>query len=135
MRRQEMRKKTGIAVALAAMCLAGCFSLERARIRSIDKEHVLVSNYGWYLFHFIPVACGNASFNAWTPWVAFRNDVTLDKIQSRFMNYANFYGKKTRDMSYYTQESVLFEIPGTDFPVPLPYILTYKEVQLSGVLK
>ena len=40
-----------------------------------------------------------------------------------------------RLMSYYTQESVLFEIPGTDFPVPLPYILTYKEVQLSGVLK
>ena len=51
------------------------------------------------------------------------------------MSYANFYGKKPRDMSYYTQESVLFEIPGTDFPVPLPYILTYKEVQLSGVMK
>jgi hypothetical protein len=30
---------------------------------------------------------------------------------------------------------VLFEIPGTDFPIPLPYILTYREIQLSGVLK
>ena len=67
--------------------------------------------------------------------VFFRNDVTMDKIQHRFMSYANFYGKKTRDMAYYTQESVLFEIPGTDFPIPLPYILTYREIQLSGVLK
>ena len=69
------------------------------------------------------------------PWIFFRNDVTMDKIQHRFMEYARFYGKSARDMSYYTQESVLFEIPGTDFPIPLPYILTYKEVQLSGVLK
>jgi hypothetical protein len=59
----------------------------------------------------------------------------MDKIQKRFMDYANFYGKKTYDMTYYTQESVLFEIPGTDFPIPLPYLLTYKEIQLSGVLK
>ena len=69
------------------------------------------------------------------PWAFFRNDVTMDKIQHRFMKYANFYGKKSRDMAYYTQESVLFEIPATDFPIPLPYLLTYKEIQLSGVLK
>ena len=115
--------------------LAGCFSLETAELTKCGDENLLVTNYGWYLFNVLPVATGNASEKALAPTIFFRNDVTMDKIQHRFMNYANFYGKKTRDMSYYTQESVLFEIPGTDLPIPLPYILTYKEVQLSGVLK
>ena len=46
-----------------------------------------------------------------------------------------FYGKTPTDITYYSHESVLFELPGADFPIPLPYILTYKEIQLSGVLK
>ncbi len=128
-----------LAVLAAALCvticLSGCFTLDTADIRTTGEEHICVGNSGWYLFHFIPLACGNASEDPAMPWIFFRNDVTMDKIQHRFMSYANFYGKKTRDMAYYTQESVLFEIPGTDFPIPLPYILTYKEVQLSGVLK
>ena len=119
----------------ATFCLTGCFTLDSADVRSTGDEHVCVGNNGWYLFHFIPLACGNASDDPLAPWVLFRNDVTMDKIQRRFMNYAKFYGKIPRDMSYYTQESVLFEIPGTDLPIPIPYILTYKEIQLSGVLK
>ena len=134
MRRQEMRKMTGIAVALAAMCLAGCFSLEKARVKSIDKEHVLVSNYGWYLFHFIPIACGNASLDAWTPWVFFRDDVTLDKVQGRFMLHAKGEGCTAEDMIYETKESVMLEIPGLNTPLPIPYLLTYREIQLSGLL-
>ena len=119
----------------SAILLAGCFTLDSADLRSTGEEHVCVGNRGWYLFNIIPLACGNASEDPFMPWVFFRNDVTMDKIQRRFMDYAHFYGKQTGDMSYYTQESVLFEIPGTDFPVPVPYLLTYKEIQLSGVLK
>ena len=78
-----MRRAGAIAVLAAA--LAGCFSLETARINTNGREHVLASNYGWYLFHCIPLACGNASKDPWFPWVLFRDDVTLDKIQSRFM--------------------------------------------------
>ncbi len=117
------------------ICLTGCFTLDSADIRSTGEEHVCVGNRGWYLFHVIPLACGNAAEEPFMPWAFFRNDVTMDKIQKRFTDYAAFYGKEVGDMSYFTQESVLFEIPGTDFPIPLPYLLTYKEVQLSGVLK
>ena len=59
----------------------------------------------------------------------------MDKVQKRFVDYATFYGKKTGDMNYFNQESVLLEIPGTNFPLLIPYLLTYKEVQLSGVLR
>ena len=121
-----------VAFILACALLGGCATVTVSRD---GATMVNIENSGWYLFHFIPLACGNASEDPLMPWIFFRNDVTMDKIQHRFMKYANFYDKKTRDMSYYTQESVLFEIPGTDFPIPLPYILTYKEVQLSGVLK
>jgi hypothetical protein len=126
----------GIIAALGmAACASGCFTLDSADVRSTGEEHVCVGNRGWYLFNLIPLACGNAAEEPLMPWIFFRNDVTMDKIQKRFMDYANFYGKKTKNLAYFTQESVLFEIPGTDFPVPIPYLLTYKEIQLSGVLK
>ena len=119
----------------AAACLAGCFTLDSADVHATGEEHVCVGNRGWYLFNLIPLACGNASEEPVMPWTFFRNDVTMDKIQKRFMDYANFYNKKPKDLTYHTEESVLFEIPGTDFPVPVPYLLTYKEIQLSGTLK
>lgn len=120
------------AVAAFAACavLAGCFSLETAAIRTSGREHVLASNYGWYLFHCIPLACGNASRSPWAPWAFFRDDVTLDKIQTRFMERVG--GGDVQDLSYSTQESVMLQIPGLNFPLPIPYLLTYREVQLSG---
>lgn len=115
--------------------LTGCFSIEKARLNSSGEEQVLVSNYGWYLFHFIPLACGNSNERAITPWVLFRNDVTMDKVQKRFFSYADTRENiKAEELSYRTYESVLFEIPGSNIPIPLPYILSYKEIQLSGVL-
>lgn len=115
--------------------LAGCFTVESGRIESTGEDNVLVSNYGWYLFHCIPLACGNANDDSFLPWVMFRNDVTMDKIQGRFFKHADSQkGKKAKNLSYMTHESVLLEIPGSNLPIPLPYILTYKEIQLSGVL-
>ena len=125
---------TACILAGVAFCHAGCFRLQRARIRSTDQEHVLVTNYGWYLFHFIPIACGNASLDAWTPWVLFRDDVTLDKVQGRFMLHARGEGCTAEDMIYETRESVMLEIPGLNTPLPIPYLLTYREIQLSGML-
>ena len=117
----------------AALGLAGCFHLDRARFVRTNEEHVLVSNYGWYLFHYIPLACGNANKDRWLPWVMFRNDVQMDKIQSRFMDYAGT--RPARDLAYTTYDSVMLEIPGINLPLPIPYLLTYREIQLSGVLE
>ena len=142
---------------VGTICLSGCFSIDRGPLIRTNEEHVLISNYGWYLFGLIPLACGNAAEDAPLPFVFFRNDVTMDKIQRRFMMYAEDYGRrvatenettneygkpptriservKVRDLAYTTSESVMFNIPGFNFPMPVPYLLTYQEIQLSGVL-
>lgn len=126
--------KLMLMIALGAV-ISGCFSIESGCLKATGEEHVLVSNYGWYLFHFIPIACGNANSEGFLPWVIFRNDVTMDKVQHRFMDYNRKKGGLDAvNLSYNIQESVLFEIPGSNLPIPLPYILSYKEIQLSAVL-
>lgn len=137
-------KRTALLVFLALPALSGCFSIERGPLRHSGEDHILVGNYGWYLFHCIPVACGNASKDPLVPFVSFRDDVTLDKIQSRFMDEAGKYaaerGRELKDvdihdLAYSTSESVMLTIPGFQVPLPIPYLLTYREVQLSGVIK
>ena len=119
------------------LCLTGCFSIETGTVPRSQSEHVVVANYGWYLFHFIPVACGNASKDRWLPWMVFRNDVTMQKIQSRFMDYAREHGgiENVDNLSYTSRDSVMLEIPGLEIPLPIPYILTYRELQLSGEIR
>ena len=120
----------------AAVLLAvpGCFSLKRGELGVSGTEHVLVSNYGWKLFHFIPLVCGNASNDPLFPCVFFRNDVTMEKIQNRFMQYADGQGKSAEELVYNTQESVMIKLPGVDIAIPIPYLVTYREIQLSGIL-
>ncbi len=119
----------------AILLIAGCFSVDAGSFSRTGEENVVVSNYGWYLFHVIPVVCGNASHDRWFPFVLLRNDVTMDKVQRRFMDYANSRGKVPTNLVYNNKESVMLEIPGIDFPLPVPYILTFRNIQLSGVLK
>ena len=115
-------------------CLAGCFTLESASTPE-NNEHIFASNYGWYLFGGVPLVCGNTSKDAWMPFVFFRDDVTMDKVQSRFTDYARDKGATPVNINYFNDEDVLCQLPGTDIPLPIPYILVYREIQLSGVLK
>ena len=123
-----------MAAVAALAVVAGCFSIEKAVVGSTGEEHVLVSNYGWYLFHFLPVACGNASQGAALPSVFFRDDVTLDKVQDRFMRHAQEEGREVLGLSCVSRESVMLELPGFGTTLPIPYLVTYREVQLSGTL-
>lgn len=126
--------KAAIAAALA--CAAGCFNLEHSGTPRPGEEHLFVSNYGWYLFDFIPVACGNAAEDRLLPFVMFRDDVTMEKIQRRFMGYARSVGKTDMaDLSYVNDDTVLFTVPGLHYPLPIPYLLSYREIQLSGNIK
>ncbi len=123
-------------MACATLCLTGCFSIDHGTIPRSEDRQLLVGNYGWYLFHFFPLACGNAREDPALPWVFFRNDVKMDKVQGRFMKAAKDCGATDiSDLTYITHESVLFEIPGLNLPMPIPYFITYREIQLSGVLK
>lgn len=135
------------APALLAL-MAGCFSLETApiggdasdgrfRLAASDGtpvEHVVVSNNGWYLFNLWPLASGNAAVGARFPWRFFRDDVDMSTLQSRLMQYAAARGCDVEELNVFNDEQVLLSIPGSSFPVPIPYIATYREVQYSGVL-
>ena len=115
------------------LLLSGCFTVDSVKTPS-RAHHIVVGNYGWYLFNKIPLVCGNASEKPLFPWVFFRNDVTQRKIQARFMKEAADFVYEPQDLVWHTNETILFTF-GTAIQIPIPYVLTYKERQLSGVLK
>ena len=97
-------------------------------------EHVVVSNYGWYLFNCVPLACGNASPKAWFPWAFFSDHVTSRLLHDRMMSYAASKKANVRELAFFRDEQVFFNIPGTKFTIPIPYVLCFREIQFSGVM-
>ena len=129
----------------SATLLAGCFSMDIATTASLKKsalspedgrpmEHVVVANYGWYIFNWIPIACGNSTPNARFPWKFFSNQVEARLLHDRMMSHAASLNANVRDLTVTRNEQVFFTIPGLDYPLPIPYVLCYREIQFSGVL-
>ena len=125
--------------------LAGCYSMDVATTNSLREsavssrdgtpmEHAVVSNYGWYLFNKIPIACGNATPGAFFPWKFFSNQVSSDLLHDRLMAHAASKNADVRDLTFFRDEKVIFNLPGTDLPIPIPYVLCFREIQFSGVL-
>lgn len=132
-------------IALGGLLLAGCYSMEISdngllRDSGLDEadgkpvEHVLVSNYGWYLFNCVPLVCGNAAPDETFPWSFFTDEVNPVLLHDRMMTYAKSENCDVRDLVMSRDEKVFFEIPGSDIPCPIPFLLCYHEVQISGVL-
>jgi len=111
------------------LCLTGCFSIETATVQSTNAEHVVVNNWGWKLFDWIPLVSGNATEDAFMETAFFRDDVTFEKLQTRLEKYAN--GREIDCPVFTPIDYQVFVIYG----IPIPYILTYKEYTLSGTLK
>ena len=127
----------------SAVLLAGCYSMDVATTDSLKGsalsstdgrpiEHVVVSNYGWYLFNWIPITCGNATPGATFPWKFFSNQVTSDLLHDRMMAHAAAKNADVKDLVFFRDEKVFFNVP--NFPIPIPYVLCYREIQFSGVL-
>lgn len=123
--------------------LCGCYSMEIAgnpalrNSRSTDGsgkpvEHVLISNYGWYLFNCVPVVCGNASAGASFPWKFFSDQVTPGIVHNRMMEYATSKKADVEELVANYDEKVFLQIP--EVQVPIPFLLCYREVQMSAVL-
>ncbi len=144
-----MKKRLFSVSILAILVLvAGCFSMESASMRldangkrihvrasgGIPSQHVVISNSGWYLFNALPVVCGNAHEDAWFEWRFFSDEVDLDLLHNRLTRHAARAGCLVEGLNVFNSELVLLEIPGTEFPLPLPYIITYREMQISCVL-
>ena len=140
-----MKRMTRTLLFAGTALLAGCFSMDVATTDALQEsalssrdgkvlEHVVVSNYGWYLFNWIPLACGNATPGAFFPWKFFSCQVKPDLLHDRLLTHAAAQNADVKDLTFFRNEKVCFDLPGTNFPVPIPYILCYREIQFSGVL-
>ena len=129
---------------LGAM-LAGCYSIDVAHLPadgsfklaesdSTPFEHVVISNSGWYLFNRLPLVCGNTSPDAWFPFKFFSDEVHDDLLHDIFMHHAAERDASVRNLAFIYDDKVMFDVPVTTVTVPIPYILSYREIQFSGVL-
>lgn len=130
---------------ICALLTGGCYSLQVAsnealRNSAIEKgknepvEHILISNYGWYLFNYIPIVCGNTVSTDTIPWVFFSNHVNPILLHDKMIAYASAKNANIRNLSIRRTEKVFFEFPGSQIPVPIPFLISFQEVQVSGVL-
>lgn len=123
---------------LVLLCLVGCYSVEKTPSSETGATHIIVMNYGWHLFDTYPLMCGNTTAEEdgrCGPWAFFRDDVTIENTQRLFMKEAAKVGGELGDLDYWVRENYLYEVPGLQIPLPIPYVLTYREIQLSGVVK
>ena len=102
------------------LCLTGCMSTEVSKSDVCGTEHIFVTDYGWKLFNWLPL---------------FRSDITLERVQKEVMAESNRRGKVATDITLHTYDKVTFDIPLVVITIPIPYIICYHEIQVSGVLK
>ena len=102
------------------LCLTGCLSTEISKSEVSGVEHIVTKDYGWKLFNWIPI---------------FRSDITIDRVQKALTDEAAKRGKTATELAYHNIDNVMFDVPLVFISLPLPYIICYHEVQLSGVLQ
>ena len=102
------------------LCLTGCMSTEVSKSEVCGTEHIFVDDYGWKLFDWIPL---------------FRPDITLERVQKELMAESARRGKIATDLTIHSYDKVSFDIPLVVISIPIPYIICYHEIQVSGVLK
>lgn len=122
---------------LAAVLFGGCCTVDVGKSGSAGSTHMLVGTCGWKLFNTIPLVCGSTvpEDERIGPVAFFRNDVTTEKVQKRFMIEARRHGSDVSDLTFRHFDTVLLYVPLFGVPLPLPYILCYSKLQLSGVIR
>ena len=115
-----MKKWLLTALTGAVLGLSGCMSTEVSTSETCGTRHIVVTDYGWKLFNCIPL---------------FRSDITMKRVQDELMSEAAKRGAVATDLVYHNDDAVMFNIPLVGFSIPVPYVVCYREIQLSGVLK
>ena len=95
-------------------------STEVSKSEVCGTEHIFVSDFGWKLFNWIPI---------------FRSDITLERVQKELMAESTRRGKVATDLTVHVYDTVTFDVPLIVITLPIPYIICYHEIQVSGVLK
>ena len=125
--------KHAACIAAASMSLAGCFSVKEASSPVLGEDvakHVMVENYGWYLFGCVPLACGNERLDSWCPFSLFCNEVTPEIAYGKLKDVANREKCEIRDFRLVNDNDVLFDFFGYN----IPWVVVTKEVSISSNL-
>ena len=130
----KKRKVLGIAAASAmSLMLCGCFSVKVASSPVLGedvKSHVTVENYGWYLFGFLPLACGNEKLDSWCAFSLFCDEVRPEIAYGKLKDVAARENCEIRDYFMVNDNDVLFNF----FDFNIPWIIVTKEVSISANL-
>ena len=97
-------------------------------------EHYHVHNYGWYLFNTFPIVCGETDRKHQGDVAFFSDQVRTDIMTNIFNDRVRETGSRPACVVTHNMDLVTFEIPGVSFPLILPYIICYREIQMSGLL-
>ncbi|MGN0853280.1 MAG: hypothetical protein ACI4Q3_07880 [Kiritimatiellia bacterium] len=134
-----------LAVPALLLGVAGCFSLESTSLAAdgagavgtVQGEavaHVVASNYGWYFFDRWPIVCGNILPGKEGGFVFFRNTVDEKPMLERFIAHARERDCDVVDLQLFNNAEVLMTIGFGGLSIPLPYVVSFRDMQYSGVL-
>lgn len=133
----------GLAAAMAAA--SGCVSIDRCGAEKLEGlsingtnakpvEHIVVSNFGYYLFNMFPLVSGNANPDRWFPISFFSDQVKLPKMQSILAaEVQKHHGLELAELTSHYDSSPCFTV-SLDMKSWFGILFCYREVQLSAVL-
>lgn len=143
MRKDRSLKLLKLCASVLLLAGAGCVTIDQSRRETLDgvrlsevngnpEEHLVVSNYGYYLFNCIPIFCGNVNPDSKAAVSMFSDDVTLEATQKLLIDTVKARKCRVVSMQPYTKSTCFFSA--------IPYLgntlglVWYKEVQMSAVL-
>ena len=140
----KQRSRYFVAIALLAAASGCCtrYSMSPKHLvglRYADEdgeivEHYHIQNYGWYLFNVLPIVCGETDRNAFSRIAFFSDQVRPDIMTGIFNDRVRETGSRPACVATHSMDLVTFAIPGISIPIVVPYVICYREVQMSGLL-
>lgn len=123
-------------IVIIAVFISGCMSIERSATEYVTAgdivvpgEQILISNYGYYLFGFIPLFTGSDTGSGTSFFV---DDATLDKTQKYLSKLADEEGAAVVHIQPKVSSTCSFSV------IPMIGstlgIVWYKDVQLSATM-
>lgn len=139
-----MKRLLQIVLVVITAVFTGCYSLDVTKMpgqnATAGEQHIIVSNYGWYLFNTWPIISGNPQAANRASCRLFKNTVRLPLMQDKLMTYAKQHNTTVSDIQTdYRSTCMISLIPflqNVAINVDTTFgIIWYKEIQISATLK
>ena len=111
----------------------GCYSVDVIESPVLGERsggHAVVCNYGWTLFGCVPLVCGNENLGSWCPLTFFKDEIRPEIAHEKLIALAEERECDLANVNLMGDNDVLFDA----WYAPVPWILVYKETNLSANL-